>query len=196
MRRIAGPGAKNRDVLLDAAERLMLEEGHAAVTSRRVARAAGLKPQLVHYYFRTMDDLFLAVFRRRAEAGLRRQAEALASPEPLRALWEFSTDTAGTALTMEFMGLASHHETIRAEIGRYAEQFRTAQVEALTGVLERAGVPAEVLPPAALALLLSSIARTTVMERAIGMSTGHDEILALVAKHLTALEHRPSSTPR
>ncbi|EUA30299.1 bacterial regulatory s, tetR family protein [Mycobacterium xenopi 4042] len=56
-------------MLLDAAEQLMLEEGYAAVTSRRVAQKAALKPQLVHYYFRTMDDLFLAAFRRRAEEG-------------------------------------------------------------------------------------------------------------------------------
>ena len=42
---------------MDAAEQLLLEEGYAAVTSRRVGARAGLKPQLVHYYFRTMDDL-------------------------------------------------------------------------------------------------------------------------------------------
>ena len=71
-RRIGAPDAKNRVVLLDAAEQLLLEEGYAAVTSRRVAEKAGLKPQLVHYYFRTMEDLFLAVFRRRAEAGTER----------------------------------------------------------------------------------------------------------------------------
>ena len=66
-RRIGAPDAKNRSVLIDAAEQLTLEEGYAAVTSRRVAEQAGLKPQLVHYYFRTMEELFLAVFRRRAE---------------------------------------------------------------------------------------------------------------------------------
>ncbi len=69
-RRIGAPDAKNRGVLLDAAEKLLLAGGYAAVSSRRVAEAAGLKPQLVHYYFRTMEDLFLAVFRRMAEAGL------------------------------------------------------------------------------------------------------------------------------
>ena len=69
-RRIGAPDAKNRGLLLDAAEQLMLEEGYAAVTSRRLASKAGLKPQLVHYYFRTMEDLFLEVFRRRAEEGL------------------------------------------------------------------------------------------------------------------------------
>ena len=45
----------------------MRDEGYAAVTSRRVAEQAGLKPQLVHYYFRTMDDLFLEMFRRGAD---------------------------------------------------------------------------------------------------------------------------------
>ena len=74
-RRIGAPDAKNRGVLLDAAEQLLLEEGYAAVTSRRVAERAGLKPQLVHYYFRTMEDLFLAVFRRRAEEGLGRPGD-------------------------------------------------------------------------------------------------------------------------
>ena len=42
-RRIGAPDAKNRVVLLDAAEQLLIEEGYAAVTSRRVADRAGLK---------------------------------------------------------------------------------------------------------------------------------------------------------
>jgi AcrR family transcriptional regulator len=79
-RRIGAPDAKNRGVLLETAEQLMLEEGYVAVTSRRVADKAGLKPQLVHYYFRTMDDLFLAVFRRRAEQGVQVQAQSLITP--------------------------------------------------------------------------------------------------------------------
>src|SRR6059058_4508318 len=89
-RRIGAPDAKNRGVLLDAAEQLLLEEGYAAVTSRRLAERAGLKPQLVHYYFRTMEDLFLEVFRRRAEEGLGVLKTALAAPQPLWALWRFS----------------------------------------------------------------------------------------------------------
>ena len=56
MRRIGSEDSKTRSALLDAAQALMLEEGYAAVTSRRVAARADLKPQLVHYYFRTMDE--------------------------------------------------------------------------------------------------------------------------------------------
>src|SRR4029077_9038238 len=115
-RRIAGPQAKNRAVLLDAAERLLWPEGSAAVTPRRGAAEAGLKPQLVHYYFATMDDLYLAVFRRRAEVGLERQPPALASAAPRRGLWEFSLAPAGTALTTELNSLANHRKAIRSEI--------------------------------------------------------------------------------
>jgi TetR/AcrR family transcriptional regulator len=188
-RRIAGAEAKNRSVLLDAAERLLLSEGYAAVTSRRVAGQAGLKPQLVHYYFRTMDDLFLAVFQRRAEEGLQRQTQALASSEPLRALWKFSTDATGAALTMEFMGLASHRPAIRAEIGRYSELFRVAQAEALSALVERAGPAAGDLSGAAISVLMTAVGRTTVLERALGLSAGHSETLALVEKYLEQLEN-------
>ena len=138
-RRIGAPDAKNRGVLLDAAEQLMLEEGYAAVTSRRVAEKAALKPQLVHYYFRTMDDLFLAAFRRRAEEGLAVQAQVLQSRQPLWALWRFSTDPAATAITMEFIALANHRKALKAEIAYYAERFREEQQKALSAVLQRYG---------------------------------------------------------
>ena len=38
----------------------MIDEGYAAVSTRRVAAKAGLTPPLVHYYFPTTDDLLLA----------------------------------------------------------------------------------------------------------------------------------------
>ena len=58
---------EKRARMLDAAERIMVREGYAAVTSRRVEAEAGLK---LHYHFGTLDDLFIAVFRRRARATL------------------------------------------------------------------------------------------------------------------------------
>ena len=134
-RRIGTETSATRTALLDAAQQVLLEEGYAAATSRRVAARAGLKPQLVHYYFRTMDDLFLALVRRGAEQNLERQAEVLASPYPLRALWELSNDPAASALTIEFAALANHRKAIRAELASYGEQFRRLQTEALTSDL-------------------------------------------------------------
>ena len=187
-RRIAGPQAKNRAVLLDAAERLLLTEGYAAVTSRRVAAEAGLKPQLVHYYFATMDELYLTVFRRRAEEGLARQAAALASDEPLRALWVFSLDDAGTALTSEFVALANHRKEIRSEIARYAERFRAMQVTALAGILESAGVDPSAFPPGAVSVFLTSLSRVVIMERTLGLTAGHEDAVAVAERFIEQLD--------
>lgn len=194
-RRIGAPDAKNRGVLLDAAERLMLEEGYAAVTSRRVAEKAGLKPQLVHYYFRTMDDLFLAVFRRRAERGLKHQSEILQSPQPLWALWKFHTESPDTALTMEFTALANHRKELRAEIAYYAQRFREEQSRAVAGALERHGLDADELPPLVAIVLTMGVAQLLVIERDLGMSVGHAETVELVERHLRRLEGEPAVSP-
>ena len=190
-RRIGAESSETRAALLDAAERLMLEQGYAAVTSRRVASAAGLKPQLVHYYFRTMDDLYLEVFRRRAEDGLERQAEALQSPQPLRALWAFSNERGGTALTMQFAALARHRPAIGAEIGAYAEEFRVRQLASLTESLREHGIDPDELPPVVVLVLMTSLSRMLVMEEGLGMSLGHAETRALIERWLTQVEGPP-----
>ncbi|HME80238.1 MAG TPA: helix-turn-helix domain-containing protein [Mycobacterium sp.] len=192
-RRIGTPDAKNRGVLLDAAEQLMLEEGYAAVTSRRVAEKAELKPQLVHYYFRTMDDLFLAAFRRRAEEGLEAQARVLQARQPLWALWRFSTDPAATAITMEFIALANHRKALKAEIAYYAERFRDEQQKALSTVLHRYGVDAAQVPPLVWSVLMTSVSRVLVIEQALGMSAGHAEIVEFVERYLHRLEGDPET---
>ena len=192
-RRIGAPDAKNRGVLLDAAEQLMLEEGYAAVTSRRVAEKAALKPQLVHYYFRTMDDLFLAAFRRRAEEGLEAQARVLQARQPLWALWRFSTDPAATAITMEFIALANHRKALKAEIAYYAERFRDEQQKALSTVLHRYGVDAAQVPPLVWSVLMTSVSRVLVIEQALGMSAGHAEIVEFVERYLHRLEGDPET---
>lgn len=188
-RRIGAPDSKTRARLVDAAEQLLLEEGYGAVTSRRVGARAGLKPQLVHYYFRTMDDLFLAIHRRRVEEGLERQARALASDQPLWALWDYSRDPRGTALTMEFVALANHRKAIRAEIAASAERFRVDQLDGFRTLLERHNVDPQAFPPIVCAVLLSSISRFLGIEQdALGVSSGHAETVAFVERFIRSLE--------
>lgn len=187
-RRLGAPDAKNRTVLLDAAEALLIGEGYAAVTSRRVAEQAGLKPQLVHYYFRTMDDLFLELFRRRAEQMLQLHQRALESPQPLWALWELNTDAAGTGLTMEYVALANHRKTLRAEIARYAELFRQEQIRTLTAAMSRYDVPFDEFTPTVLMVLMTGATQALVLEELLGMTVGHEETYRFAEKWLTFLE--------
>src|SRR5258708_29994657 len=75
-----------RDKLLDACAEIMLDEGYAAATSRRVAEKVGVQRAVVYYYFPTMDDLYLAVLKRGNQANLDMQRPALSSGTPPTAL--------------------------------------------------------------------------------------------------------------
>jgi AcrR family transcriptional regulator len=141
-----------------------------------------LKPQLVHYYFATMDDLFIALVRHGAELNLERQAKALSSADPLRALWEFSSDPAGATFTMELGALANHRKAIRAELSSYAERFRALQSEALREISGRIETGAGALSPDLLAFLMTALAQMLVMEDALGIETGHKEAREMIAR--------------
>ena len=183
-RRIGTEDSKSRAALLDATERIMVEEGYAAVSSRRVAQRAQLKAPLVHYYFRTMDDLFLAAFRRRAEMGLEHLSKALASGRPAHAIWAFGDDPASTALNMEFVALANHRKSIRSEIARYAELFRAKQTEVLARVMAEREIDTDRFPPVAVMTVMTAISQILVLEEALGVDSGHAETRALVANLL------------
>jgi AcrR family transcriptional regulator len=193
-RRIGTESAASRTALLDAALRLMVTEGYAAVTSRRVAAEAGLKPQLVHYYFRSMDDLFVAVVQRGAAQNLERQARALSSAEPLRALWELSSDPTETTLLTELAALANHRKAVRSELAAFAEEFRGQQVKALPAILERCGFDAGAMPPQAAAVILTALSRIIGIERDLGLTTGHAELRQLVERWLDLYEGAPSAS--
>lgn len=168
--------SETRQLLLDTTERLMLAEGYAAVGVRRVAREAGVAPALVLYYFKTLDDLFLAVLKRRADGELERQRRILEQNPPLRALWELSQDP-GTALITEFMALSNHREAVRVAFAADAERYRRAQVEAIARTM---GQDLPDVPPAALVVATTAIARILGMERALGITEGHAETVTLI----------------
>jgi AcrR family transcriptional regulator len=188
-RRLGAETSETRTALLDATEQLMLDSGYAAVSSRRVAAVAGVRAALVHYYFRTMDDLFLAVLRRRVEQGLAQHERALASPQPLWALWEVNRDPRGAALTMELAALANHRPAVRAALVESAERIRALQIDALTSILAERGITADDCPPVVATMLMQGLAVLLALEDGtLGMSTGHDDAVAFVEGWLRRFE--------
>ena len=166
----------------------MREEGYAAVTSRRVEERAGFKSKLVHYHFKSMDELFLAVFERANDEFQTLQAEALASPHPIRALWDLWIRSADTALVAEFLALASHRKAVRAEIRRANDQVRKTQTAAIAGALEAAGIDEREFPPEVMAFMMAAVARTLATEKALGSSAAHATSVAFLEQRLNMLE--------
>lgn len=51
--------------ILEAAEKLFLDKGFSMTSTTEIAREAGCNQALVHYYYRTKDKLFEAIFERK-----------------------------------------------------------------------------------------------------------------------------------
>ncbi len=176
---------EKRARILDAAEQIMLREGYAAVTSRRVEAVAGVK---LHYHFGTIDDLFVAVFRRRAERNVERIQDALMSPQPLRAWWTLASDPRGTALLVELTAAANHRPPLQAEVAELARDVRRMETEALASILREYGIDPDVFPPTLVAAAVQGLALVVVQDEVRGFDTGHEEAKAAIGQLLDRLE--------
>jgi AcrR family transcriptional regulator len=174
--------------LLDATEEIMLREGYAAVSSRSVAAEVGIQAPLVHYYFPTIDDLFVSVLHRRAEPNVERMAAALASPQPLLAWWQLASDPRGTALFVELLAAANHRPALRAEVGKVAHEVRQMQMATLSTLISEYGLDAEDFPPALIAAAMQGLAFGVVSDQAAGYATAHEEAAAAMTRFLERLE--------
>jgi AcrR family transcriptional regulator len=155
-RRTGRESSETRAQLVEVTERLMVREGYAAVTSRRVAIEAGVTGPLVHYYFPTLDDLFIAVLRRRAEQQAQRQERIMAGDEPLRALWRFHHDPRAAHFLTEFIALANHRKSIRGELAAVAERFRETEIAAIERAVADGRIDLGGVSPAAVHVLLAT----------------------------------------
>ena len=178
-RRIGAESSATRAALMDAVEAVMREDGYAALTARRVAERAGLKHQLVFYYFENMDELLLAAYRRHIGRYRETMEQALRSDRPLHAFWAVNSDARDAALNMEFLAMSNHNEAVRAETVRFGEEFRRMGVEQVGRSMQ--AVPTMgTLPPAGVLMAINYIGSLLALETAIGISGAHSEIRELV----------------
>jgi AcrR family transcriptional regulator len=181
-------GTDIRARILDATEQIMLEEGYAGVSSRKVAARAGLKSKLLHYYFATMDALFIAAFQRREESHFARLAEASVSRRPLHDLWELGIEAAGSRLYLEFNALACHRPKVRDVIAQSNSRDRITVASALQPVFRQYGLDPEQFRPNVVATAMAGMARVLATDKALGTDEGHSDVLEFVNHLLARLE--------
>jgi AcrR family transcriptional regulator len=120
-------GARSREAVLDAAERLMAEQGYEAARVAALVEEAGVPPSSIYHYFGSKEGVLLAVMERGAE----RFFEALpdidqrvgSQVEHLHAL----VDT--TATTLE-----EHPDFLRILVVMAAQPFNAGQGQVHTVV--------------------------------------------------------------
>ncbi|SFO73784.1 transcriptional regulator, TetR family [Geodermatophilus dictyosporus] len=127
------PVAQRRAQLVAAAMRVMQREGAWALTTRAVAKEAGVPLGAVHYAFGSKTELVRAVFqddRERSTALLRRAVEAGGTPEEVltRALVGYVdtvvADPGAEIVLQELTMMGGRDDDLRVAARESTEQYR------------------------------------------------------------------------
>jgi len=180
------PRAAAEDALLDATERLLVDSGYAAVTTRRLAEAAGVNHGLVHYYFGSIENVLARTLERFTSRLIERQralyaAEGLFLDKWRQAMAYLEADARYQKIWLELQALAWNRPDLRTRIARVTEEWRAV----LTEAFERARVERGIeMPLPALVALVATFNQGMMLERLIGIGEGHAELLAWIEEVL------------
>jgi AcrR family transcriptional regulator len=180
--------ATAEDALLDAAERLLVDAGHAGVTTRRLAEEAGVNHGLVHYYFGSIENLLVRVLERFTERLIDRQREMYAADVPFIEKWRtamrylISEDVTYEKIWLELSALAWNHPELRDRVAGIDAQWRAV----LTEAFEQARREHEIeMPAEALVSLVMTFNIGIMVERLSGIETGHRALLDWIERWLS-----------
>jgi AcrR family transcriptional regulator len=168
------------DALLDAAERLLVDVGHAGITTRRLAEAAGVNHGLVHYYFGSNENLLARALERFTERMIERQRAMYAAGEPFVEKWRMamrylvSEDLSYQKVWLELQALAWNDPALRERLAQVNEEWRSVLTEAFTEPHRELGIA---MPLDALVSLVMTFNIGVIVERLGGVETGHRELL-------------------
>jgi AcrR family transcriptional regulator len=182
--------AETEDRFLDAAERLLAETGHAGITTRRLAEEAAANHGLVHYYFGSIENLFVRVLERFTERLIERQRRMYSSDAPFIEKWRIAmryldADRDYQRIWYELQVLAWSRPELRERVAKVDAEWRMVLREALAEPLERYDLP---IPLDALVALVVTFNEGMILERLSGIETGHAELLEWIDTWLTEKE--------
>ena len=168
------------EALLDAAERVLVDAGYAAITTRRLAEEAGVNHGLVHYYFGSVENLLVRTLERFTERLIRRQREMYAADLPFLEKWRtamrylVSEDVAYEKVWLELQALAWNQPDVREHLTRVNAEWRAVLTEAFEQPHRELGVE---IPLETLVSLVMTFNLGIMVERLGGIETGHGELL-------------------
>jgi AcrR family transcriptional regulator len=171
---------QTEEAFLDAAERLLVSVGHAAVTTRALAEEAGANHGLVHYYFGSMENLLARVLERFTDRLIARQRAMYAEPGvPFADKWRtamryLDQDREYQKIWYELQALAWNRPELRERVAHVDAEWRAVLSEALAEPRERYGID---MPLPALVALVITFNEGMIFERLSGIETGQAELL-------------------
>ena len=183
------------EAFLDAAERLLVSVGYAGVSARRLAEEAGANHGLVHYYFGSMEELFLRVLERFTERLIQRQRAMYAAEESFIKKWrtamrylEDDLEAGYPKVWLELQAMAWNRPELRERVARVNAEWRAVLTEAFTAAMKEYGLERRRFPVEAVVSLVITCNEGIMLERLSGVSDGQAELLRAIDRWLQALE--------
>ena len=170
------------EAFLDAAERLLVDVGHAGITTRRVAEEAGANHGLVHYYFGSMENLLVRVLERFTDRLIARQRRMYAAEGPFLDKWRqamryLDEDREYQKIWYELQALAWNRPELRERVAYAREAWYEVLTEALDQARREHGVD---VPLDVLVTLVTTLNEGLILERLSGANGRHEALLAWI----------------
>ena len=188
-------GRETAESLLDAAERLLVQFGHGGITTRRLAAEAGANHGLVHYYFGSIDELFVEVLERFTERLIARQREMYETDLPFiekwRTAWRYQEqdlEAGYPKIWMELQALSWNRPDLRPRIARVNAEWRAVLHDAFERGATEYDLAEDDFPVEAMVSLMMTFGQGYIVERLEGIEQGHAELLAWIERWLEGLE--------
>jgi AcrR family transcriptional regulator len=186
----------NVESFLDAAERLLVREGAAGISTRQLAREAGQNHGLVHYYFGSVDELLLQALERFTGRILERQRAMYETDdgpfiEKWRTAMAYIEDDLAEGypkIWAELQALAWNKPELRERLRNLYDSWRSLLRDVVVRAIEEYGLDQTRFPPEAWAVLVMQFNEGLLFERLLGFDRGHAELLAAIDGWLTTLE--------
>jgi len=192
---ISLPRARAVVAFLDAAERLLIEVGHAGITTRRLASEAGLNPGLVHYYFGSLDEVLVQALERFTGRLIQRQRAMYETDLPFIEKWRTAMEyleedlAAGyPKIWLELQAFGWNRPEIRERVAGVNAEWREVLREAFRKAADEYGLEPDDLPLEAVVSLVMTFNQGIELERLSGVSDGHADLLGWVDRWLESLE--------
>src|SRR5438445_618735 len=120
----AGDLGTTKAKILDAAYRRLARQGYAALSTREIARDAGVNHALINYHFRTKDQLVIAVLDEANRQLLARQQQMYRGPGGFAEKWAQARRFYETDLASGFVRLQAELWAAGMSNAELREKFR------------------------------------------------------------------------
>jgi AcrR family transcriptional regulator len=181
--------------LLDAAERMLVSDGYARITTRRVAAEAGVNHGLVHYYFGSMEELLLQVLERFTGRLVARQREMYEADVPFIEKWraamrylEEDLRAGYPKVWLELQAMSWNNLELRERIVAVDEEWRSTPRTAFDRALREYGLDQDDFPLEAVVSLVMTFNKGIELEQLNGIRSGQQELLAWIDDWLRSQE--------